>query len=129
MFLHINQQFIQYQKILKKSLTFWLTVNYHRLYPPDGPRDRKGINMANYTVGDVRRDIEGLDDSQAVFGFIMPSALIEEGDDGRMANPGEWEAIVEEAERLVTNGSHNIWDLMWEVLREATDNLYGIAEV
>ena len=77
--------------------------------------------MENYTVGDVRRAIEGLDDSQAVFGFVMTinSVDTEDKDGIRQLTPEEWEATVMSAEQMAECGSHSIWDSMLETLNDA----------
>ena len=77
--------------------------------------------MANYTVGDVKRAIEGLDDSQAVFGFVMTINSVDAEDKNgvRPLTSDEWEATVMRAEQMTVSGSHSIWDSQWEIINDA----------
>lgn len=78
--------------------------------------------MANYTVGDVRSQLDGYTDATPVFGFIISPDGIEVPDgEGGYRDPkhAEWEQIVNEAEWNAGRGSHAVWDILWELINEA----------
>ena len=86
--------------------------------------------MSNYTVGDVRSAIEGLDDSQGVYGFIITIKDTDvEGKDGpRLITPVEWEQIITRADELSNWGSHSVWDGLWEILTDAKGEVIPFEE-
>ena len=77
--------------------------------------------MSNYTVGDVRRQLEGLDDSTPLFGFVISPDMIDLEYANVTITPDseDWEEIVTRAENLANWGSHSVWDTLWSLMNDA----------